>query len=216
MGVVSNLRQLRSIYNYSKGRAALKVINSLEKHSKNFINLSPFVVISSKGKNGHADVSPRGDSVGFVKIQDDKTIIIPDRSGNNRLDTLENIIFDPSVGTLFFIPGINTVLRINGNAFIEDSLEIRAQFEINNNIPKTCIIINIEEIFMHCAKAGRVATWRVVLQWRLRSARGQRPSAILAGEGHRRVRAQAPRRSRQSRRNGMAPRARKCVRSVCT
>ena len=153
MGVVSNLRQLRSIYNYSKGRAALKVINSLEKHSKNFINLSPFVVISSKGKNGHADVSPRGDSVGFVKIQDDKTIIIPDRSGNNRLDTLENIIFDPSVGTLFFIPGINTVLRINGNAFIEDSLEIRAQFEINNNIPKTCIIINIEEIFMHCAKA---------------------------------------------------------------
>ena len=153
MGVVSNLRQLRSIYNYSKGRAALKVINSLEKHSKNFINLSPFVVISSKGKNGQADVSPRGDSVGFVKIQDEKTIIIPDRSGNNRLDTLENIIFDPSVGTLFFIPGINTVLRINGNAFIEDSLEIRAQFEINNNIPKTCIIINIEEIFMHCAKA---------------------------------------------------------------
>ena len=153
MGVVSNLRQLRSIYNYSKGRAASKIINSLEKHYKNFINLSPFVVISSKGKNGHADVSPRGDSVGFVKIQDDKTIIIPDRSGNNRLDTLENIIFDPSVGTLFFIPGINTVLRINGNAFIEDSLEIRAQFEINNNIPKTCIIINIEEIFMHCAKA---------------------------------------------------------------
>ena len=153
MGVVSNIEQLRSIYNYSKGRAALKVINSLEKHSKNFINLSPFVVISSKGKNGHADVSPRGDSVGFVKIQDDKTIIIPDRSGNNRLDTLENIIFDPSVGTLFFIPGINTVLRINGNAFIEDSLEIRAQFEINNNIPKTCIIINVEEIFMHCAKA---------------------------------------------------------------
>ena len=153
MGVVSNIEQLRSIYNYSKGRAALKVINSLEKHSKNFINLSPFFVISSKGKNGHADVSPRGDSVGFVKIQDDKTIIIPDRSGNNRLDTLENIIFDPSVGTLFFIPGINTVLRINGNAFIEDSLEIRAQFEINNNIPKTCIIINIEEIFMHCAKA---------------------------------------------------------------
>ena len=153
MGAVNNLRQLRSIYNYSKGRAALKVINSLEKHSKNFINLSPFVVISSKGKNGHADVSPRGDSVGFVKIQDEKTIIIPDRSGNNRLDTLENIIFDPSVGTLFFIPGINTVLRINGNAFIEDSLEIRAQFEINNNIPKTCIIINIEEIFMHCAKA---------------------------------------------------------------
>ena len=153
MGVVSNIEQLRSIYNYSKGRAALKVINSLEKHSKNFINLSPFVVISSKGKNGHADVSPRGDSIGFVKIQDDKTIIIPDRSGNNRLDTLENIIFDPSVGTLFFIPGINTVLRINGNAFIEDSLEIRAQFEINNNIPKTCIIINIEEIFMHCSKA---------------------------------------------------------------
>ena len=153
MVVVRNIEQLRSIYNYSKGRAALKIINSLEKHSKNFINLSPFVAISSKGKNGHADVSPRGDSVGFVKIQDDKTIIIPDRSGNNRLDTLENIIFDPSVGTLFFIPGINTVLRINGNAFIEDSLEIRAQFEINNNIPKTCIIINIEEIFMHCAKA---------------------------------------------------------------
>ena len=79
MSVVSNLKQLRSIYNYSKGRAAVKVISSLEKHSKNFINLSPFVVISSKGKNGHADVSPRGDSVGFIKIQDDKTIINPKR-----------------------------------------------------------------------------------------------------------------------------------------
>ena len=150
---ITNEEQLRKLYDVPKGRAAVKVIKKLEKHSKNFLKLSPFVVISSIGVDGIADASPRGDTKGFIKIRDDTTIIIPDRSGNNRLDTLQNIIANPTVGLLFFIPGINIVLRINGKAYIEDDINLCNQFKIKNNIPKTCIVINIKEIYMHCAKA---------------------------------------------------------------
>jgi hypothetical protein len=153
MSVVKDREQLRDIYNYPKGRAAVKVIKKLEKHSIEFLKLSPFVVISSQGNDKIADASPRGDNRGFVKIKDDTTIIIPDRSGNNRLDTLQNIIDNPAIGLLFFIPGINDVLRINGNAYIDNDIELCENFTIKNNVPKTCIVINIKEIFMHCSKA---------------------------------------------------------------
>jgi len=150
---IVNKEQLRKLYDIPKGRATVKVINRLEKHSKYFLKLSPFVVISSIGADGIADASPRGDTKGFVKIKDDTTIIIPDRSGNNRIDTLQNIIANPTVGLLFFIPGINLVLRINGRAYIEDDINLCSKFKIKNNIPKTCIVIKIKEIYMHCAKA---------------------------------------------------------------
>ena len=153
MGIIKDEEQLRKLYEYPKGRAAIKVINELEQHSKEFLKLSPFVVISSIGADGIADASPRGDGKGFVKIKDNRTIIIPDRSGNNRLDTLQNIIANSTVGLLFFIPGINEVLRINGNGYIEDDIDLCSEFKIKNNVPKSCILINIKEIYMHCAKA---------------------------------------------------------------
>tara|TARA_B110000211_G_scaffold151749_1_gene172592 strand:+ start:1035 stop:1655 length:621 start_codon:yes stop_codon:yes gene_type:complete len=153
MGIIKDEEQLRKLYEYPKGRAAIKVINELEQHSKEFLKLSPFVVISSIGADGIADASPRGDGKGFVKIKDNRTIIIPDRSGNNRLDTLQNIIANSTVGLLFFIPGINEVLRINGNGYIEDDIDLCNEFKIKNNVPKSCILINIKEIYMHCAKA---------------------------------------------------------------
>jgi|TARA_B110000305_G_scaffold65008_1_gene72592 PPOX class probable FMN-dependent enzyme len=153
MGIIKDEEQLRKLYEYPKGRAAIKVINELEQHSKEFLKLSPFVVISSIGADGIADASPRGDGKGFVKIKDNRTIIIPDRSGNNRLDTLQNIIANPAIGLLFFIPGINEVLRINGNGYIEDDIDLCNEFKIKNNVPKSCILINIKEIYMHCAKA---------------------------------------------------------------
>jgi PPOX class probable FMN-dependent enzyme len=153
MGIIKDEEQLRKLYEYPKGRAAIKVIKELEKHSKEFLKLSPFVVISSIGADGIADASPRGDGKGFVKIKDNRTIIIPDRSGNNRLDTLQNIIANPAIGLLFFIPGINEVLRINGNGYIEDDIDLCNEFKIKNNVPKSCILINIKEIYMHCAKA---------------------------------------------------------------
>jgi PPOX class probable FMN-dependent enzyme len=153
MGIIKDEEQLRKLYEYPKGRAAIKVINELEQHSKEFLKLSPFVVISSIGADGIADASSRGDGKGFVKIKDNRTIIIPDRSGNNRLDTLQNIIANSTVGLLFFIPGINEVLRINGNGYIEDDIDLCSEFKIKNNVPKSCILINIKEIYMHCAKA---------------------------------------------------------------
>ncbi|MDA0763042.1 MAG: pyridoxamine 5'-phosphate oxidase family protein [Proteobacteria bacterium] len=153
MGIIKDEEQLRKLYEYPKDRAAIKVIKELEKHSKEFLKLSPFVVISSIGADGIADASPRGDGKGFVKIKDNRTIIIPDRSGNNRLDTLQNIIANPAIGLLFFIPGINEVLRINGKGYIEDDIDLCNEFKIKNNVPKSCILINIKEIYMHCAKA---------------------------------------------------------------
>ena len=153
MGIIKDEEQLRKLYEYPKGRAAIKVIKELEKHSKEFLKLSPFVVISSIGADGIADASPRVDGKGFVKIKDNRTIIIPDRSGNNRLDTLQNIIANPAIGLLFFITGINEVLRINGNGYIEDDIDLCNEFKIKNNVPKSCILINIKEIYMHCAKA---------------------------------------------------------------
>ena len=153
MGIIKDEEQLRKLYEYPKGRAAIKEIKELEKQSKEFLKLSPFVVISSIGADGIADASPRGDGKGFVKIKDNRTIIIPDRSGNNRLDTLQNIIANPAIGLLFFIPGINEVLRINGNGYIEDDIDLCNEFKIKNNVPKSCILINIKEIYMHCAKA---------------------------------------------------------------
>ena len=116
MARVETVNQMREIYRQPKGRAAQKVIPQLEKHSKHIIELSPFMLISTTGEDGIADVSPRGDAPGFVKTLDDQTIAIPDRPGNNRLDTLTNILANPAVGTIFFVPGVDEVLRINGDA----------------------------------------------------------------------------------------------------
>lgn len=126
---------------------------SLDKFSKQFVALSPFLVISTADADGRADMSPRGDPPGFVKIVDDHTVLIPDRPGNNRLDTMANIVANPNVACLFFIPGFEDTLRLNGKARITDDPALLAGCAVNGKAPKVGILITVEEVFMHCAKA---------------------------------------------------------------
>jgi len=150
---INTPEQLRALYGFPRGRAKDKVQNSLDKHTINFIEKSPFLIISSANKQGKMDASPRGGQVGFVKILNNTTIAIPDSKGNNRLDSLINIIETGTIGTLFLMPGIDETLRINGSAYISTHQDHLDLFASEKNPPKTCIILNIEEVFLHCAKA---------------------------------------------------------------
>lgn len=133
--------------------AALKSRPALDKYSRQFIELSPFLVVSTADANGKADLSPRGDPPGFVRILDDSKILIPDRPGNNRLDSMSNIVANPNVGCLFFVPGFEDTLRLNGRARITEDAELLKHCAVNGKAPKVGILISVEEVFMHCAKA---------------------------------------------------------------
>lgn len=150
---ITSEQGLRQLYSPAKGRSKLKVLNTLEKHSRNFINHAPFLVFSSSNLAGKLDSSPRGGFPGFVEIINDKTILIPDGKGNNRIDTLINITENPNIGCLFFIPGVNETLRINGKAEIRTDTEYLDLFNSYHNKPVSVIKIVIEEVFLHCAKA---------------------------------------------------------------
>lgn len=144
---------LRELYRPAKGRAKLKQLAMLDKHSRNFVSLSPFFVISTSNLEGKLDSSPRGGEPGFVFVEDDKTLLIPDAKGNNRLDTLINITQNPNVGCLFLIPGVDETLRINGNAEITTDDNYLLHFSHYRNNPISVIKVEVEEVFLHCAKS---------------------------------------------------------------
>ena len=133
--------------------AVAKTRPALDQYSRQFIALSPFLVISTADASGRADLSPRGDPPGFVHVIDDSTILIPDRPGNNRLDTMSNIVANPNVGCLFFIPGFEDTLRLNGRARITEDAALLRHCIVNGKPPKVGILLSVEEVFMHCAKA---------------------------------------------------------------
>ncbi len=153
MARISTADELRRLYVPPKGRSLTKQLDFLDPHCRRFIELSPFIVIASTGVNGHADASPRGEAPGFVHVLDDRTIAIPDRPGNNRLDTMQNILENPEIGVIFLIPGVNETLRINGRAEIRDDASLRAGFEVDGKQPVTVLVVNVREAYLHCAKA---------------------------------------------------------------
>lgn len=150
---ISSEAQLRELYGFPSGRAAKKSLLALDPHAKNFINKSPFVVLATYNSSGKMDNSPRGGNPGFVHVLDDKHILIPDSKGNNRLDSLVNIVENGRVGLFFMLPGINETLRINGSAEIRTDQELLDRFAAEQNLPKVCLVIHVEEMFLHCAKA---------------------------------------------------------------
>jgi PPOX class probable FMN-dependent enzyme len=150
---IENTSQLRKVYGYPSVRAKDKILKELEAHSKYFINNSPFVVISTVDNNGNMDASPRGGAMGFVKINNNRELLIPDAKGNNRVDSLINIIETERVGLLFFIPGIDETLRVNGSASVSISEDILNKFNSDTKQPISCIVVSVEEVFLHCAKA---------------------------------------------------------------
>ena len=153
--VIGDEEALRSLYGATLELATLKCQNALGEHAQEFIRRSPFVCIGTQSAEGKADVSPRGDPVGFVKILDERTLAIPDRPGNNRLDTLVNIIANPSVGLMFVIPGFEDTLRVNGRATLANDPELLESMRVNDRAPKLAIVVEVNEVFMHCAKAFR-------------------------------------------------------------
>lgn len=135
--------------------AAGKTLKRIDKYARTYIERSPFLCIGTADENGNADVSPRGDPPGFVRVVDDRTLIIPDRPGNNRVDTMANIIANPKVGILFIIPGIDDTLRVNGRAEIIDDPAELASAAVNGRPPGIGIRVHVDEVFFHCAKAFR-------------------------------------------------------------
>ena len=153
MTVISSAEQLRGLYREAKGRPLLKELSSLEKHCRHFISLSRFVVISTSSADGKQDASPRGGEPGFVKVVDDKTIIIPDWPGNNRLDSITNIIETGRIGLIFVIAGVNETLRINGTAQLRTDDSLVSLCPEKNKIPKLVIHVTVDEAYLHCAKS---------------------------------------------------------------
>jgi PPOX class probable FMN-dependent enzyme len=140
--------------------AAAKSIPRLDAHCRRFIALSPFLVIGSTDREGRADTSPKGDPPGFVRVVDDRTIAIPDRPGNNRIDTLRNIVENPEVAVIFFVPGIEETLRLNGRARLTTDPELRATMAVGGKVPALAIVVEIREAYLHCAKAlKRARLW---------------------------------------------------------
>lgn len=165
MAHIQTIDQLRTHYAQPKGRPLTKQLDRLEPHSKHFISLSPFLILSSSAPNGLQDASPRGEGPGFVQVLDDHTIAIPDRPGNNRLDTLSNILENPQIGLLFLIPGVNETLRINGQAEIRDDSDLVDLFEVQNKKPKSVLLVHVKEVYLHCAKAlMRSKLWSIDTQ----------------------------------------------------
>lgn len=152
---VTDEAALRALFPPTHTLAALKCLTTLDKHAVEFIRRSPFLCIGTQGREGKADVSPRGDPAGFVQVLDAQTLAIPDRPGNNRLDTQSNILTNPNVGLLFFVPGFDDSLRINGRASLTTDPAILASMAVNDRLPTLAIVVQVAEVFLHCAKAFR-------------------------------------------------------------
>ena len=151
--VIETVEELRSSYGEPSERAVKKSLDRLDRHCRRFIELSPFVVIASSGADGRADCSPRGDAAGFVAVLDDRTVLLPDRRGNNRADSLSNVLESPYVGLLFMIPGADETLRLNGRAALTTDPILLDPLAVNGRAPRSGLVVEVEEVFLQCTKA---------------------------------------------------------------
>jgi uncharacterized protein len=151
--MIDDADQLRETYGAPSERSLKKQLSRLDKHCRDFIARSPFLVIASADSRGRCDASPKGDAPGFVRVIDDETLLIPDRLGNNRIDTLGNLVARPGVGLIFFVPGINETLRINGRAGITTDPALLDPLAVDGKVPRSGILVSAEEVYFHCGKA---------------------------------------------------------------
>lgn len=160
---ITNEDQLRELYGFPSGRAKHKTLTKLDKHAISFIEKSPFMMLGTTNKAGQMDASPRGGKPGFIEVLNESELIIPDAKGNNRIDSLVNIVEHGRVASLFLLPGVDETLRINGSAYITIDPTLISRFA--DERIKSCIIIEIEEVFLHCAKAlMRSKLWDIEAQ----------------------------------------------------
>jgi hypothetical protein len=149
---VTTLDQLKALYGEPYGPSIVKEIDHINAPYRAFIEAAPFFALATCGPDG-LDCSPRGDPAGFVRVLDEKTLAIPDRRGNNRIDSLRNLLHDPRVALLFLIPGVGETIRVNGRARISTDPELRASFAVDGKVPATVLIVSVERVFYQCAKA---------------------------------------------------------------
>lgn len=162
---VRNREDLRTHFGKVSPLAEKKVLAFLDRFCREFIAMSPFLVLASSDGQGHADASPRGDGPGFVAVLDDKTLLIPDRRGNNRVDSFGNVLASPGVGLIFFVPGIDETLRVNGRAEITQDETLLAPLAMQGIAPTIGLKVHVEETFFHCGKAlMRSRLWKAEAQ----------------------------------------------------
>jgi len=153
MSLITSIAELEALYADPVSPAAnIKVLDHISDHYRAFIEASPFLLLATVGPAG-VDCSPRGDPPGFVRVADARTLLIPDRRGNNRLDSLRNIVTDPRVHLLFLIPGIGETMRVIGRAVISTDPELCASFTMEGKAPRSILIVTVEEVYPQCQKA---------------------------------------------------------------
>jgi len=150
--VVTDAAMLRSLYGEPSEGAVAKEIDHVHPHYRAMIEAAPFMVMATSGPDG-LDVSPRGDPAGFVVVENDKTLLIPDRRGNNRADSLNNLVTDPRIALLFLIPGVGETLRVNGRAEICVDPDLLARFPAQGKLPRSVIVVHVERVYFQCPKA---------------------------------------------------------------
>jgi uncharacterized protein len=159
--VVTTLDELRALLGEPSEVAQKKQVDRLDEHCREFIARSPFLLIATADAAGGCDVSPKGDPAGFVLVLDERHLVIPDRPGNRRLDGMRNILVNPRVGLLFLVPGRGETLRVNGRASIVRDADVLARLAVEGKTPRLAIGVEVEEVFLHCAKAfKRSNLWR--------------------------------------------------------
>ena len=151
--VVADEAELRTIIGAPAETVLLKLADRLNELTRQFIERSPFLCVATVAPDGGLDVSPRGDPSGFVRILDERTLLIPERPGNRIADTLTNLLADPRVALLFLIPGVGDTFRVNGRAVITDDAELLAPCAVEGKVPKLGLLVSIEEAYTHCSKA---------------------------------------------------------------
>lgn len=150
--VIESPQRLRELSRHPSERARNKVIDHIDDVCRRFIATSPFVIVASRGADGRLDVSPKGDPSGFVQVLDQTTLAIPDRPGNHRFDTFENVLAHPEIGLIFLIPGNGDTLRVSGRAKLVRDRGLQARLAIDSKAPELILVVTVEQAFMHCPK----------------------------------------------------------------
>jgi len=149
---ITTVEQLEALYGQASGPAVAKEIDHIAPAYRKLIEAAPFVAVATGGPDG-LDCSPKGDAPGFVRVLDDKTLALPDRPGNNRIDGFRNLMKDPRIALLFLIPGVGETLRVNGRASITIDPDLMQGFAVNGRLPKCVLLVHVETVFFHCSKA---------------------------------------------------------------
>jgi len=153
MAAISSETELRALHPPPKERTLRKQLDRVDRHCRRFIELSPFVVMATADAEGHMDATPRGGEPGFVRVADERTLLLPDRPGNNRLDSLSNLTEHPEIGLLFMIPGVDESLRVNGAVELRTDADLVERFRVGRSAPAVVLRVTVREAYLHCGKA---------------------------------------------------------------